>query len=121
MQVENVVLMIDVLFYSDQGIVNINLQELNAGYNSEITNVNHMSKLIILDASGKCGIDDRGIINVNLQELHAQDNPKITNVNHMSKLIKLNASGECGIDDRCIILQRSRYCQYKFTRIKRRL
>jgi hypothetical protein len=75
------------------------VEYLNASNNKNITNVNHMSKLIELDASGKCGINDYGIEKLNLVKLNANNNLKITNVNHMNKLIELYACGICGIDD----------------------
>jgi hypothetical protein len=72
------------------------IKYLNASTNSKITNVNHMDKLIELNASGyRCGINNKGIQKVNLIKLNASDNPKITNVNHMNKLIELNANGYC--------------------------
>src|SRR5690606_8268728 len=61
------------------------LISLNLSNNSQITNVNHMTNLKILHASGgDCGIDNKGIGKLNLIELHANGNIKITNVNHMT-------------------------------------
>ena len=41
----------------DNGIKDLNLIELDAGYNPRIKNINHMTNLRKLDASGICGID----------------------------------------------------------------
>jgi len=70
----------------DNGIKNINLEKLYVSYNHKITNVNHMTKLKILDASCGCGIDDDGIEDLNLEYLNAVANPKITSENHMTNL-----------------------------------
>ena len=58
-----------------------------------------MTKLKVLYASHKSGINDEGIKNLNLEKLNAYNNSKITNVNHMTKLKELDARGDCGIDD----------------------
>jgi hypothetical protein len=52
---------------------------LNANNNKKITNVNHMEKLIELDASGKySGINDNGIKNItSLIKLNVKNNKKI--------------------------------------------
>ena len=54
------------------------LISLNLSYNSQITNVNHMKNLKILDAGWYCGINDEGISKLNLIELHVSYNNKIT-------------------------------------------
>ena len=62
----------------------INPEKLDASYNRKITNVNHLAKLEILNASWNYGINDAGIMQcVNLKTLNAFKNPKIT-----KKLIK---------------------------------
>jgi len=66
------------------------VKRLNASNNKNITNINHMTKLKELDASGGCGIDDKGISNLNLEKLDICNNHKITNVNHMSNLQELS-------------------------------
>ena len=51
-----------------------------------IQNVNHMTQLIILDASDyNCRIDQNGIKDLNLEILNARGNGRINNVNHMTK------------------------------------
>jgi hypothetical protein len=75
------------------------ITHLNASFNPNITNINHLKKLIKLDASEDSGIDDKGITDLNLVLLDASDNPKITNINHMDKLIELYAWGNYGISD----------------------
>ena len=78
------------------------IKYLMVSYNSKVSNINHMTKLQILDASCvylECGIGDNGIKNLNLIELYAADNKKIKNVNHMTNLKILNASWSCGIND----------------------
>src|SRR5271154_5496072 len=57
--------------------------------NTNITNLNHMTKLRKLDISYDCGVGDQGIFVLNLEELDASGNPKITTLNHMTKLKKL--------------------------------
>jgi hypothetical protein len=88
---------------TNKGIEHLNLIKLNAAYNPNITNINHMANYITeLDASGEfCGITDKGIANLkNLIKLNAFDNSQITNINHMNKLVELCASGEfCGISN----------------------
>src|SRR3989304_781066 len=82
----------------------IRVSQLDAGNNSKITTLNHMTKLSILWADCMSNIDDKGIIDVNLEKLYANHNSKITNVNHMTKLKKLVAYGDkCGLDDNGII------------------
>jgi hypothetical protein len=70
---------------TDKGIKNLNnVTKLNAYNNTKITNINHMNKLIELNASARiCRIGNSGIKNLNLEKLDAHDNPLITNVNHM--------------------------------------
>ena len=72
---------------------------LNAHDNKKITSVNHMSKLIKLNAGCQCGIGDDGIKDINLEILNAYNNVKITSLNHMPKLINLNAGYHSGIGD----------------------
>ena len=70
------------------------VRQLNARYNGSITNVNHLSELIKLNAT-LSNISQTGISKLhNLLELDAKcalsDNNNITNVNHLKKLQKLN-------------------------------
>ena len=72
-------------------------------YNPAITDINHMTKLKILDISGSCGVGDSGIKNIyNLITLDASYNPKITNIDHMTKLRILDIRGNCGVTH-CVI------------------
>ena len=88
---------------SDEILINYpKVKYLDASYNSKITNVNHMTKLQILDIHGMCGIDNNGIKHLNLIELGAFNNRKITNINHMTKLQILDASYDCGLDNNSI-------------------
>ena len=75
------------------------IRYLDAICNPKITNVNHLTSLQILWASGDSGIDDNGIKNLNLIELYANNNPRITNVNHLTNLQILWANYNSGIDD----------------------
>ena len=69
------------------------IEKLNANNNKKIKNVNHLSKLKILDCSYNCGIDQEGIKDLQLiEELNANDNKKIKNVNHLTKLKILDCS-----------------------------
>ena len=82
---------------------------LNARNNLYISNVNHLTRLIKLDAStdrypvycnsNDCKIGNNGIKNINLVELIASGNRLITDVNHMTNLQKLYATDESGISD----------------------
>jgi len=64
------------------------ITKLSARSNSEITNVNHLTRLEILDAGcPNNGITDAGIVSItNLKELYAYGNPGITNINHLTRL-----------------------------------
>ena len=75
------------------------IKYLDATNNSKIANVNHLTKLQVLNASRNCGISDNGIKYLNLIELKAYNNHKITDINHLTQLQKLDASFDCGIDD----------------------
>ena len=75
------------------------IRSLDVEDNPNITNINHLTQLTKLNASGFCGLDDHGINQLNIIELDVCDNPKIININHMTQLKKLNAGGHCGLDD----------------------
>ena len=52
----------------------------------KIKNVNHLTKLKILNCSWNCGIDQKGIKDLQLiEELNANVNKKIKNINHLTK------------------------------------
>lgn len=75
--------------------------KLYAGNNANITDINHLIDLQILNAWGNCGIDDIGLRKLtNLTKLNAGDNERITNINHLAKLQILYAPDDCGIDDK---------------------
>jgi hypothetical protein len=79
------------------------ITKLNAGSNEKITNVNHLTRLEILNAYGKCGINNQGITGLKLKKLCCGCNPRITSVDHMSSsLKKLDAESYSGIDDKGI-------------------
>jgi hypothetical protein len=85
-------------------ITNVNhmtrLEILNVYDNNKISTVNHLTRLKVLNASGPvCRLADEGIKRLNLTELNASSNYRITNVNHMNQLKILNAGFFCGIDD----------------------
>jgi hypothetical protein len=69
------------------------ITHLDASHNPNITNVNHLKKLITLDASGiTCGINNLGIKDLNLKKLDISNNTNIYNINHMQdSLIELHA------------------------------
>ena len=77
------------------------IRSLNSHNNLKITNINYMTQLVELDASGGyCGITDQGISQLNLIKLNVSYNQKITNINHMTKLVELTACGRnCGINN----------------------
>jgi len=76
---------------------------LYANYNEKITNVNHLTKLEVLDASGfYCGISSHGISRLSLKELYVDGNPKITDLNHMTRLEILNVSRNSSINNMSI-------------------
>jgi len=76
------------------------ITKLNAGYNMKITDVNHLTKLEVLNAVGQfCGIDNAGITNLDLRELNIDCNQKITKINHMTNLNTLVIrSHSCAIE-----------------------
>jgi hypothetical protein len=72
-----------------------NLKYLNITDNKNITDINHLHKLKILNASGsKCKLGDKGISDLagNIKELIIINNQFITDINHLQKLEILNAS-----------------------------
>ena len=80
-----------------------NLTQLYASGNDKIKDINHLTKLQILNAGYNCGIDDKGIsLLSNLTELCVNGNEKIKDLNHLPKLQILYAGGSCGIDDKGI-------------------
>ena len=71
----------------------IDLEELDANDNKKIKNVNHLTKLKILNCSNACGIDQEGIKDLQfIEELNASGNEKIKNVNHLTKLKVINGN-----------------------------
>jgi hypothetical protein len=77
------------------------LTKLDA-YVHKVTNVNHMTNLKILFATGGSGIDDNGIKDLNLAVLDVWGNTQITNLNHMTNLKILSAQGYNGINNNSI-------------------
>src|SRR5687767_1539385 len=76
-----------------------NVKYLNVCNDSEVTNINHMKELRILDARRNSGIKNEGIKECDkIIELNASDNPKVTYVNHMRELKKLDARWDSGIN-----------------------
>jgi len=83
-------------YFDDDILMNyIDATKLNAKGNRNITDVNHMTKLKVLDASSVCGIDDDGIKNLNLEILIVDSNDKIKNIKHMTNLKELSARWKC--------------------------
>lgn len=82
------------------------LEKLYATNNSEITNINFLTKLKELRCEyqhrGECGISDTSIDQLNLSLLCMDNNPCITNLNHMTNLKTLSA---CNVNSyyKCII------------------
>ena len=66
---------------------------MNASCNYGITDINFLTKLKILNASGFCGINNDGIKFLNLEEFYVGGNSKITDVSYMTKLKILDVSG----------------------------
>lgn len=64
----------------DYGIRDLNLIELYANNNENITKLNHMTNLRILDASGECGIDEEGICNLKLIKLFKYGNKNLKKI-----------------------------------------
>lgn len=68
------------------------LIKLNLSNNRNVTDINHLTKLNFLDASGElCVLADKGIEKLNLQEIDVTNNLHITKLNHMNKLKVLTA------------------------------
>lgn len=78
-----------------------NLTHLDIHNSINITNINHLHNLQILDASGNnCGIDNNGISNlINLTELYIDNNPNVTAINQFINLRVLNISCVSGVDN----------------------
>lgn len=81
---------------NQQGISELELNELYCDDNLNITNVNHMKNTLkIFSCCGVCGVDQNGISELNLEEFICDDNTKINSVNHMDKTLKIL---KCRID-----------------------
>lgn len=77
-----------------------NLTNLDIYDNNRITDINYLTNLQILNATGDCGVADNGIKKLtNLTTLTATSNKKITNINHLKKLRILYAEHASGITD----------------------
>ena len=88
-----------------------NLRELNVRRRWEVTDLNHLSCLRVLNISQGCGVGDLGIKEcLHLEKLDANGNPRITDVNHLSYLRVLDVSWGCGVGDlgikECIRLEK---------------
>lgn len=81
-----------------------NLKELYIQHNRNITDVNHLKDLVILDISA-CYVDQKGISNLTkLEVLNITNNFCVTDVNHLTCLKKLDASGlACGLNQNGLI------------------
>ena len=64
----------------------LDLVQLDARYNSKITDVSSMKNLKVLDISSNCGIGQDGIKGLDLVKLDARFNDKIINVSFMKNL-----------------------------------
>ena len=67
------------------GILKLDLEELDAYDNTKIYDVSFMKNLKILNAGGNCIIGQDSISNLNLIQLNVCNNPKIINVTFMKK------------------------------------
>lgn len=64
-----------------------NLEELHLFFNFNITDINHLKKLKILDLKFGSGVKQQGISELkNLTELDVYDNSDIYDINHLEKL-----------------------------------
>lgn len=90
------------------------IKYLNAFDNANITDVNHLEHLEILDASWNCGIHSSGIKKINPKKLDANGNPRIKNISHMNNLIELHAIADCGISDKYIENLKLKYLDAMF-------
>jgi hypothetical protein len=80
-----------------------NLTELSIQDNGKITNINTLSHLTKLNASGECALSDEGFSKlVNLKYLDVGINTNIKNLNSLTLLETLIASGENGIENNSI-------------------
>lgn len=71
--------------------------KLNLYYTSNVTDINHLKQIDVLDISInpyiESGINNNGIRDLNPKYLNIDNNINITNINHMSNLIELEACG----------------------------
>ena len=72
------------VFFSSCGIVDegmkecIHIKKLNANWNTNIVNINHLLNLQELEAVGHCGISDQSMKKcINIKKIYALQNPKI--------------------------------------------
>jgi len=98
---------IDFYHIEDQFLIKLNddiikqhpyIKYLFAFDNSNITDINHLEHLEVLDASWECGIHSQGLKNItSLKVLDVNGNPRVKKINQMTKLEKLHAKSICGI------------------------
>lgn len=77
--------------------------KLNLTNNSNVTNINHLTKLEVLNVSmGECILPYQGIKKLNLKEIDVSYNPYIKTLNDFSQLRVLSARGKCGLTNQGI-------------------
>jgi len=77
--------------------------KLNLTNNSNVTDINHLNKLQVLNVSmGKCVLCNKGIKKLNLKEIDVSYNLHIKTLNHFSQLRILTAKGQCGLTNQGI-------------------
>ena len=80
-----------------------NLTGLSIRDNGKITNINTLSQLTKLNASGEYALSDEGFNKlINLKYLDVEINPNIKNLNALTRLETLIVSGENGIENNSI-------------------
>ena len=71
--------------------------------NKNITNINHLTQLVELDASHECKLTNEGIKGlISLRKLIINYNRTLTNLNHLNNLIELKASDNHALADSSI-------------------
>ena len=93
------------LAIGDAGIKGLDLTELYADNNPNITDLSSIQNLKILGAKcyQKCGINDASIRGLDLVELDASGNENITTISFMKNLKILHVEGGGGINDESLL------------------
>ena len=82
----------------------LDLEYLDISNNPNVTTLNHLIKLKVVNISGNCGVDENGIVGcVNIESLNVRGNIKIgdlSKINHLTniKVLYLNNGTAYNVD-----------------------